>query len=125
MSYSRGPYAEYTSLPPPDRPTLGSSRKIDFRAATYAVDGDDGGMVHMPTIAQLVALAVADAVQGVTTITPQEQERTRQRIRDAIKPWSKHMSSIVITVERTAAGVEKRSVSYRDTSTGLDHEVAL
>lgn len=125
MAYATGAYTVFSSLPAPPRPMLGASRKVDFARRCYVLDETTGGPEYMPALAQLACLAVAYGVPDARAITPQQQSATRQAILAALAPYAAQMPGLEVTVERASAGAERRSVRYRDASTGLNIEVQL
>jgi hypothetical protein len=125
VSYSRGPYAAYATLPSPDRPEVHSSREVDFARRRYSFDTTTGAFESMPHVAQRAVILVARNVKPRHFITEQDQEATRQDIVRALEPLASLMADLVVTVERPAAGREEITVRYRDTSTGLNQTVQL
>ena len=85
MSYSTGPYAKFTSLPVLPRPEVHSARAIDFPTKKYEIDPTTGGFVGMPSVAQRVMLLISFESQDSKFVTPQDNERARQRIITALK----------------------------------------
>lgn len=125
MSYSRGPYAAYATLPSPDRPEIHSAREVDFARRRYSFDATTGAFESMPHVAQRVVILVARNVKPRHFITDQDQAATRQDIVRALEPLDALIADLVVTVERPAAGLESITVRYRDVSTGLNQTVQL
>lgn len=128
MSYSRGPYSTFESLPAPDVTTLHSSRKIDFATKRY-VNDDDGNPVSQPSIQQIVALKVTFEVPDAKVITPQDQEASRQAVIIALseltRPPSPLIDRVEVVFDSVLAGQESNVVNFRDLSTGLDESVSF
>jgi hypothetical protein len=126
MSYSKGPYATFESLPAPDATVLNSSRKVNFATKRYENDAD-GNPLSQPSIQQIVALKVTFNVPDEKLITPQSQEASRQAVLQALTdltaPPSPLIDRVTVTFASERAGLQQNVINFRDLSTGLDQTV--
>lgn len=117
MSFSRGPYATFTSLPSPERTRVVSARGIDSTTGRYQVE-DDGAFTPMPGTAQRVLLAVAfDAGETPRAQSEPELEARQQRLAAAVAPLVEGARPAIavnrIAVTATAPGDTTEIVDYR------------
>ena len=131
MSYSTGPYAKFPTLPVPPRPQVHSARSINFTTKKYEIDSVTGGFVGMPVVAQRVALLVSFNVEDTKFITPQDDEKVRQRMIEALSVLTESKPPVIsitsIEVGRDAPGVAFRRIVYRNLleGTNVDQTVQL
>lgn len=131
MPYSTGPYALFTTLPVPPRPTINSARSINFTTMRYEVDQVTGGFVRMPPTAQRVVLLISFEVEDSLFITPQGQAQVEKQITAALGELTNQPSPLIeikeIAVGSDRAGQTFRRVTFRDLTknTDIDQTVQL
>ena len=131
MTYSRGPYSTFTSLPVPPRPEVHSSRKINFPTKLYEIEASTGGFESMPSVAQRVLMLVSFNVPPSKFVTPVDNEQVRQRIITALAPLTESKPPAIeideIEVGTDSAGTGFRRIKYKDllAGTGVDQTVQL
>lgn len=128
MSYSQGPYSQFSVLPPPGSSTIVSSRKIDFATKKY-VTTDDGEFEGMGDVVQRVVLKCSFQVPDQKFISDRENNITVQNIRSALKDMTSkpepEIELIAVSVKRQAQGVNQVIVKFTDLSDGLVHSVVI
>lgn len=131
MSYSTGPYSKLTSLPPPPRPEIHSSRKVDFAHKVYEIDPTTGGFDKMPSVAQTVIMLVSFSVEETRFVTVQQEQLMRERIINAlgelINSNPPTIEIVDIEIGSDSAGTGYRRIRFKDLlkGTGIDQTVQL
>ena len=102
------------------RAKIGSARKIDARTRRYVI-ADDGGFEAMDETAQRVLLLLAFGVKLPEFVTPQDEAKLDQDVRDALAPLLDtrdpdiDLESVQIG---HAAGTQYVGVRYKNLRTG-------
>jgi hypothetical protein len=125
MPYTRGPYAQHSSLPSPDVTTIPVARKINFATKRYELDAN-GNYVAMNATAQRVMIALAfGAPNAPRFITDQDMEKRRQQINTALIGLVAEGAIEVTSVEvwRSKAGEGKERVRFINRATGIGDSV--
>ena len=131
MSYSTGPYAQFTSLPAPPRPEVHSSRKVSFAHKIYETNPVTGGFDGMPSMAQTVVMLVSYAVEPAKFITPNQNQKTKDDIVTALKPLTDAEPPMIVIrsveIGQEGPGVGYRRIVFTDLlkGTGIDQTVQL
>ena len=126
MPYTRGPYAQHSSLPSPDATTIPVARKLNFATKRYELDSD-GNYVGMDPTAQRVMLALSfGAPDAPRFITEQDMEKRRQQINAALVGLVAEGAISVTSVKvwRTRAGEGAESVKFINKKTGTGGTVS-
>jgi hypothetical protein len=101
-----------------------SARAINFTTQQYEIDQTTGGFVGMPVVAQRVALLVSFEVEPTKFITPQENQKIRQRIYNALKVLTEAKPPIIsitsVDIGSDSAGTSYRNIVYRNLLEGTD-----
>lgn len=120
MTYCKGPYQHFTSLPSPSTTVLHSSREIDFVERRYTTD-TNGNPEGMPSTRQRVFLAL-DFGTGSPPAFQTEPELARRRaaIIAALQPMVVEGAIRLESVDVVAGstGTTQEQVSYTDLGTG-------
>lgn len=130
--YCPGPYRDPDSLPGANttRPTIHSSREIDFATGRYTF-AEDGSCNGMNDVAQRVMMLVARAeyFSPAAFIDDRSISAQEQEIRAALRPlWfgpSPLIADLRITVETPGNGTIKRRVEFTNLATTLKESVTL
>lgn len=132
MPYTKGPYADHSSLPVPPRPKVGSARWIDFSARRYELDATTGGFRRMPPTVQRVVILAGRVLQTMGPFnTLQERNRIRTEIRNALSIMTKQPAPEIeikeILVATEFPGTANAQLTFRDLTrnTGIDDQVQL
>lgn len=125
MSYTRGPYSRFASLPSEERPEIHTARRVDFALGRYAFDSTTGAFESMHATAQRVCITVAEHVTPPHYITPQSLEQTRQDVVRALARLGSAIRDVTVAVTSTTPGVESVAVSFTDAVSGQNLSVQL
>jgi hypothetical protein len=126
MAYTRGPYAEFSSLPAPSVTRVHSSRKVDFTTGRYVLD-DDGNPAAQPSIQQVVAMIVAFNLPDEPLITPDALEARRQAVvallSDLTAPPAPQITRLEVSYTSDDAGKVIGVINFQDMTTGENETV--
>lgn len=129
MSYTTGPYARYTTLPVPDRPTASSARNIDFTTLRYTIDSTTGGFERMPPVVQRVMLLILNNVPEPRLNTEQELTAIKQSIEASLAILTAAPNPQIelkeVTVVRDFAGSARRNVVFTDLTRNTGNDITV
>ena len=122
MSYLQGPYQFRAFLPPPDRPTAGTSRFIDGKTKRFELT-PEGGFVTMPDTMQRVLLLLSFRVPpfgpfstDVARATWRDQAFKALRVLTDANPPD--ITGLTITMSKERAGADNAVVEFIDSASG-------
>jgi hypothetical protein len=105
---------------------VSSSRSFQFSTGTYELN-EDGGFAPMSSTAQRVVLLVAFASKLEKFITPQALNSAKDRVRKALRVLTDGETPAIklLSIEnvRTAPGVTRLQITFKDNTTGLNQTV--
>jgi len=120
MAYSRGAYAEHSSLPSPDVTAIPNARKIVFSTKRYELDGD-GNPVGMDPTVQRVMLALSWGSPNTPRfLTDRDMEKRRQEITAALTTLVDEgaIGLTSVKVQANEAGAGSETVKFVNRRTG-------
>lgn len=128
MPYATGPYSEFPALPAPSPSLVVPTRKTDFATKRYVQDAN-GGIESMRDVANRVILKVAFAKIVQTHKSERENARVEQEIRAALADMEAgpepEITIVSIVTDDAVPGVLRRTLTFRDLTTGEPGTVTL